>query len=275
MKRSLFVFAASALLLGLGMTQGQQSEAQGRPTFELPPQARPVSPGVFFLGTAIDHGIEVAGYAFVHERGRSNAAKPPWAGGGGKTDSGGAEDCYSHLAKGARWNSAENYLFNPANAGGMGVGIADLNAAVNAWDNEVAANIFGAGAETGATLSADTTSTDGLNEVYFGNISDQNVIAVTITWGVFGGPPHNRRLVEWDMIFDDDGDWTWSNVGAPDAMDFLNIAAHEAGHAAGMGHTDSSSTCVEQTMYPSASNGETQKRDLGVGDIAGVVDLYN
>ena len=57
-------------------------------------------------------------------------------------------------------------------------------------------------------------------------------------------------------------------------MDFWNIAAHERGHAGGMGHTEKTTLCSEQTMFPTASKGETIKRDLGVGDVAGVGALY-
>ena len=55
-------------------------------------------------------------------------------------------------------------------------------------------------------------------------------------------------------------------------MDFENIAQHELGHAFGLGHP--SDTCTEETMYRFASNGETKKRDLYDGDIAGIKALY-
>ena len=55
-------------------------------------------------------------------------------------------------------------------------------------------------------------------------------------------------------------------------MDVLNIAVHEVGHAGGMGHPDG--TCVDETMYAYASNGETRKRTLNAGDIAGIKALY-
>ena len=39
-----------------------------------------------------------------------------------------------------------------------------------------------------------------------------------------------------------------------------------------MGHPDS--TCTEETMYAFANFGETKKRTLEAGDIAGVAKLY-
>jgi hypothetical protein len=73
------------------------------------------------------------------------------------------------------------------------------------------------------------------------------------------------------MVFDD-VDFAWSTTGSAGAMDLQNIATHENGHAAGMGHPGDS--CTEETMYRFAGFGETKKRDLNYGDIAGVQALY-
>jgi hypothetical protein len=48
------------------------------------------------------------------------------------------------------------------------------------------------------------------------------------------------------------------------------VFTHEAGHWVGMGHTDTTELCVDQTMYPSISSGDSTKRLLGEGDIAGI-----
>lgn len=84
------------------------------------------------------------------------------------------------------------------------------------------------------------------------------------------GPPSQRQIVEWDMMFDD-VDFDWGN-GLPTTMDFQNIATHEDGHAAGMGHP--SDSCTEETMYRFAAEGEIKKRDLNTGDITGIKALY-
>jgi len=55
-------------------------------------------------------------------------------------------------------------------------------------------------------------------------------------------------------------------------MDFENIATHELGHAAGMGHP--SDSCTEETMYRFADFGEIKKQTLEAGDIAGIKALY-
>lgn len=106
----------------------------------------------------------------------------------------------------------------------------------------------------------------------FGNIDSSGAIAVTIVWGYFSGPPRFRELIEWDVVFDN-VDYTFGDATLDSSvMDFLNIATHEFGHAAGMGHPES--TCTEETMYAYSDFGETKKRDLNAGDIAGVVALY-
>ena len=160
-------------------------------------------------------------------------------------------------------------VFNPANSG-IAVTVGDLNDSLVAWDTEVAASIFGGGTQTTARLSADSFAPDGTNETYFARIVGPGAggtIAFAIVWRQVGGP-----LIEWDMVFNTMFDWSLS--GESDAMDFLNIATHESGHAAGMGHTENVDFCSEQTMFPSARKGETRKATLDLGDIAGINALY-
>jgi hypothetical protein len=231
----------------------------------IPAYAVEVAPNVFSLGTAIHEGIKVEGLMFVH---RSNARRGGPGGGGNST-------CYSHLAKGAKWKTPENWVLNAANNHALDSAflLTTTDAAFGEWETAASANIVGIGSLTTSTLVADEVSPDGANEIYFGSISDPGVIAVTITWGTFGGPVQNRKLVEMDQVYDQ-VDFSWSNNGNPLSMDYENIAQHEIGHGIGMGHTATSTDCAAQTMYPYASNGETAKRDLGTGDIAGIAALY-
>jgi len=108
--------------------------------------------------------------------------------------------------------------------------------------------------------------------VYFADVEYDDVIAITIVWGIFGGPSPFRELVEWDMVFDD-VDFDWSATGESGKMDFENIATHEIGHSVGLDDLYSDE-CSEQTMYGYAVNGETKKRTLEDGDINGVYQLY-
>ncbi len=70
--------------------------------------------------------------------------------------------------------------------------------------------------------------------------SDNDVIAITVVWGVFSGPPRQRRFVEWDLLMNDIGPWDFGDAGLnPALMDIANVVTHELGHAAGLGHPPS------------------------------------
>lgn len=227
----------------------------------VPTQAIGNSSAIIPLGSAFDNGREVQGFAMIHYK--DNYAKP--VGGGGK---GNPEDSYyAFLAKGAKWKVTEPYVVAD-----------DVNSALVAgdletWDSQVAFNVFGDENPLLEVDGADTNSPDGKNEVMFGEISDSGAIAITIVWGIFGGPPQGRELIEWDAVFDN-VDYLWGDGNLdPTVMDFENIATHEFGHAVGMNDLYASQYS-EQTMYGYADYGETKKRTLAVGDINGVKTLY-
>jgi|SRR3989344_1798294 len=226
---------------------------------------------VISLGEAIDpeSGKLVEGFAILHpknnEAGKSNNVR------GGKPGST-TNSCYAFLTSGVKWKSAEDYMVDPTNNANLDTStLGDLlDLAVNTWDTQVTTEIFGS--QTNEIVDGvDKVSPDGKNEVLFGPISSPGAIAVTTVWGVFSGNPSWRELVEWDMQFDD-ADFSWNTNGNSDDMDFLNIAVHEVGHAAGMGHPDI--TCALETMHRYATKGEIIKRDLHDGDIAGIKALY-
>lgn len=232
------------------------------------PPAADNSP-VISLGESIDPatGKIVEGFMFIHDK--KTFAKPE---GVGKPK--GGDQCYAFLAKDARWKMTEGYIFNSENTRGLDEATlhALLAKGVNTWDDQTTFDVFG-DETAGIVDGADNTSPDGKNEVYFADIDGTNTIAVTIVWGIFYGPLSQREIVEWDMVFDDvTFDWSAEEAGVTNKMDFLNIAVHEIGHAAGMGHP--SDTCTEETMYRYADFGEIKKRDLHTGDIAGIKALY-
>jgi len=71
-----------------------------------------------------------------------------------------------------------------------------------------------------------------------------------------------------------DTDETWSIDGSSGTFDVQNIISHEFGHVAGLGHDNPpKSGCL--TMYKFASQGETQKQTLGLGDKLGMDALYS
>ena len=231
----------------------------------IPAHAQQVAPDVFSLGTAQADGKIVEGIMHVFRKEHAKGGVPGKP--GGTTTS----SCYAYLAKDAKWKSVEPWVINGANSG-LDTGFLLSNTAMNIqkWEDAAGADIMGEGSLTSDALVADQVSPDGLNEIYFGEISEPGVIAVTITWGIFGGPPKARELIEMDQVFSTG--FPWSDSGAAGAMDYENISTHELGHGLGMGHPDDS--CTEETMYRFADYGETKKRDLNPGDIAGIAKLY-
>lgn len=235
-------------------------------TLLLPPTAD--NSPVISLGTAVDPatGRQVEGWAIIHRQ--DNPAKP----GGARP---GAGACYGYLAKGAKWKTVEPWVANLTNTRNLDqtaiFGL--LSGGVTKWEDAAGGDVVGAGSTTADVLVADTAAPDNQNEVYFADISDLNAIAVTIVWGIFGGPPGGRQLVEWDQVYDDvTFDWSAEVAGIAGKMDFDNIATHELGHSVGM--ADLYNTCTEETMYGYSATGETKKRDLNSGDISGVNGLY-
>lgn len=247
-------------------------------TLTLPPAAD--NSPVISLGTAFDPGSGqiVEGYAFI--RYKDNFIKPN----GASANKPRGSACYTYLASGAKWKNVEDWIVNTDNSDGLSSTTVSniLSNGINKWEdatdgiisNGIEFNILGNGSITPNDLSADTTAPDTQNEVYFADITDDvNIIAVTIVWGIFGGPPQTRKLVEWDQVYDDvTFDWSAETAGVPGKMDFDNIATHELGHSVGMG--DLYNSCIAETMYGYAETGEIIKRDLNSGDILGIDKLY-
>ena len=146
-----------------------------------------------------------------------------------------------------------------------------VDAGVAEWET-YGGNILGSGS-IDYTASYNNGSLDGNNTASFGLYDNSGVIAVTNVWGYFSGPPRTRELVEWDLLFNDAyfafGD---ANLNAA-LMDLQNIATHELGHSAGMADLYTTA-CLDETMYGYSAEGETTKRTLNTGDIAGIQKLY-
>lgn len=268
--------------------------SKGPKKFAIPPHAAEIAPGIFHLGTALDKGRVVEGYAIVtpHKKSKKRFAKPGCNNDGicdpgekkncGDCNIAGDEEvdtssCYEYT-RGAKWKVEENYIVNTSNNSGLDhfYILDNLEINIGKWEKASGAWIIGNQQSTDEPLEADSYSPDGSNEVYFADVEYANAIGVTIIWGIFGGPPNRRELVEWDQIYDDfDFDWSddCESEECASKMDFENIATHELGHSVGLIDLYDS-FCSGQTMYGYASGGETTKRDLEDGDITGIRQLY-
>lgn len=287
-KEYLYFFVLVAVLATASFALAKPNNAENARVFELPENAKEVAPNIFFLGESFDHGKRVHGYAIIDykkefgkpgtecgngicEPGEKKSCPADCGGNGGN---GGGDKCYAVYAKGARWKTTEQYILDTTNHDNMtDAFVADtIGTSLETWDSEVAFDIFGTRDTNSEADGADEVSPDGKNEVYFGDINYPGAIAVTIVWGIFYGPPSQRELVEFDQVYDHiDFDFGDATVN-PWLMDLQNIATHEDGHALGLDHP--SDSCTEETMYRFADFGETKKRTLYTGDVAGVNSLY-
>jgi hypothetical protein len=204
---------------------------------------------------------EVGSVIFVYKY-DDNHGKPPGLPGGKPKDN---DLGYALLKNGYKWQDLPIDLV-------IDDELADFeNAIILAtveWDSHTETVLFGSITVGAATL--DTDAPDGKNELVFGDYPTSGVIAVCVTW--FYRFARDRRIIEFDIMFDN-VDFAWGDDGASTVIYVQNIATHEIGHGLGLAdlYEDKWS---EQTMYGYAAFGETKKRTLESGDIAGIQALY-
>jgi hypothetical protein len=276
----LLMLASLPSILAKPTSNATVDNAAMQVTVKIPDNAVQIAENVFSLGTSEVDGKIVEGFLFVHYR--EGFAKPPWAGNGkdkGNTES----EPYALLGNGVKWKETpEDYYLGPGISGFSNA----ISKSFDTWEqvdpenSEDNIDIFGNEVISTYPLEPDVSNEDGINEIMFGNIDNPGAIAVTIVWGIFRGPPQGREIVGYDMVFDN-VDFTWTVLGSTKedelyqtgSMDMQNIATHELGHALGLDDLYNGAA-MEQTMYGYAVAGETKKRTLAAGDIAGVNALY-
>ena len=137
-----------------------------------------------------------------------------------------------------------------------------VRAGADVWATQSGANVGFAY----AGRSTQTTNTnDGINLVVFRNASSGSAIATTYWWSS-GSHIIDADIVFWDGAFQ----FFAGSTGCSNGFYIEDIAAHEFGHALGLGH----STSPAATMYPSTASCDMRNRTLDADDIAGVLALY-
>ncbi|MBA7480402.1 hypothetical protein ES707_15856 [subsurface metagenome] len=218
---------------------------------------------------------------FIHRR--EDFAKPPDTPGKGPPSDGDI-DYYAFLGKGVKWKELPvTYVINPENPDELSV--EDITTAISSaaeeWDSHTSEELFNDVCiiDYAATIDLNNLIWNGDNEIVFGDYPEEGVIAVCIVWGYFRGPPTQREIIEFDIMFDIDFTWGYAGetseteLGDTDVMDLQNIVTHEFGHGVGLADLYDNKAS-EQTMYGYATEGETKKRTLESGDIAGIQALY-
>lgn len=170
----------------------------------------------------------------------------------------------AYTTLGYTWaQSSVPYYINPTNMDLPASAIEPaIRAGADAWPLQSGA----AFAFRFAGFSTQATNTyDGINLVMFRNESSGSALATTYSW--FSG----GRIVDADIVFWDGGvQFFTGSSGCAGGFYIEDIAAHEFGHALGLGH----SAVATATMYPSISACSQGARTLDADDIAAVLSLY-
>jgi len=169
----------------------------------------------------------------------------------------------AYVLLGVTWpQPTMTYVVNPANVDLPTAVIQPaLQAGADAWRLQAGRFAFAF-----AGFTTQTTNTlDGVNLVVFRNEISGSAIATTYSWS------SGSRIVEADIVFWDGGfRFFTGSAGCANGYYIEDVAAHEFGHALGLGH----SNVAGATMFPSLSSCNQQARSLDPDDIAGVSAIY-
>lgn len=156
----------------------------------------------------------------------------------------------------AIWKGCAEWASEPHNLNGAG-------------DPHQPGGLGSGGANYDLTWQGETNTVGGPGDRIHSELSGSNGGVIAFTEGPLGGPWNTGWRIRYYS------GWVWDdgpgvNIGAAD-YDLQGIAAHEAGHALGLGHT----AIQGSTMVAQAIGNAVDQRSIESDDIAGVQSIYN
>jgi hypothetical protein len=175
---------------------------------------------------------------------------------------------YGYIYEGYNWKSMPvSYYINQDGTADTTNEFTAIQNAFQTWENDVGSYID---FEYMGTTTKTPLNKDNVNVVgWLAKLPEKHGAAPAMVrmWT----PKGSKNLVECDMAFNDT--YLWGTGGETNRMDVQNVATHEAGHFLSLDDLDGTEDS-KQTMYAYASLGETKKRSLEWGDLAGVRRIY-
>ena len=176
-----------------------------------------------------------------------------------------ASDPAAYVPSGPVWSALTvPFYLNTANQDGLATASVEssVRAGADAWYLQTNA---GFRVSFAGQSSQTTTGYDSSNLVVFRNASSPPAIATTYWWSSAG------RILDADIVFWDEAYRFFAGAsGCSGGFYIEDIAAHEFGHALGLGH----STSASATMFATVSWCNSSNRVLDPDDIAGILSLY-
>jgi hypothetical protein len=178
--------------------------------------------------------------------------------------------------------TAVRYFVTDAGVSGVSAGAFRdaVTRGFNSWQNVGSSSV---GFEFGGFVGASPLDQDGANVIGFANRPD---LERTLASTSFLIDTRSGEIIESDIFFNSNFQWSVSAGGEPGRYDVQSIATHESGHFLGLGHSSLGETEVNpgggrrllsaaSVMFPIAySSGNTVDRELKDDDVAGVSDIY-
>jgi len=165
---------------------------------------------------------------------------------------------------GINWFAGPTIKYQIIGIEGVAGGNTAINTAVGTWDGFITTRTF-----VHDNSFPTVNPCGGVNTVQWLSIDGPSGVLASVS---VCRDVATKEIAGFVIRMDSDDSWVIGSVLTK--FDVENVASHEFGHVAGLGHGNSpKSGCL--TMYKFSTDGEIQKRTLGLGDKLGMDRLYN